>query len=226
MCGRFNVTDDPATHALLQILGFDLHLPVRYNIAPTEAVPVVIRGNTGNEIHEMRWWLTPSWAPAVSTQYSMFNAKSETLDSSRAFKGPFRHHRGIMPASSFIEWRTEKGGKQPYLIRPVDGAFAFAALWDVWEKSDSYLESCAMITTAAVPDMQWLHQRMPVMLAPEDFEQWLNPATDIKSLLPLFASRLPVAMEAVPIDRRINNGKEKSSDLLAPSGFPVEIKLH
>lgn len=226
MCGRFNITDDPATQGLLRILGFDFHLPVRYSIAPTEAVPVVIRGEQGNEIHEMRWWLTPSWAPEITTQYSMFNAKSETLDSSRAFKGPFRHHRGIMPASSFIEWRTEKGGKQPYLIRPVEGAFSFAAIWDVWEKSDHYLESCAMITTSAVPEMTWLHHRMPVMLAAEDFEAWLDPKTDVRDLLPLFASRLPVSLEAVPIDRRVNNGREKSEEALTPTGLPVDIKLH
>lgn len=218
MCGRYNIIDDPSIHSLLRSLGLDFHLPARVNIAPTEAVPVIINAGSGQQIHEMRWWLTPSWAPEISTQYSMFNARAETLTTSKAFRGPFKHKRGIMPASSFIEWRKEGGIKQPYLIQPQQGAFAFAAIWDQWEKSDSYVESCALITTNASESMRWLHSRMPVMLMEEQFEQWLDPSSSQDSLLPLLQQGLPADLEAFPLSTAINNGRQKDESLLDAEG--------
>ncbi|RLP55553.1 MAG: SOS response-associated peptidase [Ketobacter sp.] len=135
MCGRFNIIDDPAMHGLLHTLGLGLRLPTRVNIAPTEAVPVIKQAGQTVSVHEMRWWLVPSWAPDVSTRYSMFNARSDKLATSKAFRGPFRHKRAVMPVSSYIEWKREGKIKQPYLIKPVGQlAFAFAAIWDQWEK--------------------------------------------------------------------------------------------
>lgn len=226
MCGRFNIIDDNGMQALLRELGFDFHFPTRLNIAPTESVPVVLQEGQELAVHEMRWWLTPSWAPEVSTRFSMFNARSESLDTSKAFRGPFRHKRGIMPASSFIEWRRQGSAKQPYLIRPVDGVFTFAAIWDQWEKSDSYIESCAMITTAAVPAMDWLHHRMPVMLSLADVNEWLDPDTGKKRLQELMAHGLPVELEAVPISSAVNNGRNKNADCLEEEGDPVRITRH
>lgn len=226
MCGRFNIIDDPGMQHVLRELGFDFHFPTRLNIAPTEAVPVILNGENGLQIHEMRWWLTPSWAPEVSTQYSMFNARSETLETSKAFRGPFRHKRGVMPASSFIEWRREGKAKQPYLIRPVEGAFTFAAIWDQWEKSEHYIESCAMITTDAVDAMNWLHHRMPVMLALHDLEEWLAPNTSRQRLRQLMHSGLPVAMEAVPLTTAINSGRDKGASVLEEVGDPIPISRH
>lgn len=226
MCGRFNIIDDKGMQALLQELGFDFNFPTRLNIAPTEPVPVVVLDGQSLAMHEMRWWLTPSWAPEVSTRFSMFNARSETLDTSKAFRGPFRHHRGIMPASSFIEWRRLGDGKQPYLIRPVEGVFTFAAIWDQWEKSDSYIESCAMITTEAVPAMSWLHHRMPVMLPVSDVAEWLDPTTSKGRLQALMAQGLPAELEAVPISTAVNNGRNKAPECVQEEGDPVTITRH
>jgi putative SOS response-associated peptidase YedK len=111
MCGRFNVIDSPGLQALLQDLGIDLSLPPRANVAPTEQVSLVRMFPGGNELCDARWWLTPSWAPAVDQKYAMFNARSETLARSRAFGQPFKRQRGIVPMSSFIEWRSEGGVK-------------------------------------------------------------------------------------------------------------------
>ena len=226
MCGRFNIIDDKGMEALLWELGFDFNFPTRLNIAPTESVPVILDQGQGLTIHEMRWWLTPSWAPEVSTKFSMFNARSETLETSKAFRGPFQHKRAVMPASSFIEWRREGKSKQPYLVRPVEGVFTFAALWDQWEKSESYVESCAMITAEAVPSMTWLHHRMPVMLPLADVEEWLSPDTSKRRLQELMQQGLPAELEAVPITSAINSGRNKSEQCLEEEGDPVRITRH
>lgn len=211
---------------LLHALGFDFNFPTRINIAPTDSAPVVMQSGQEKEVHEMRWWLTPSWAPEITSRFSMFNARCETLDTSKAFRGPFRHKRGIMPASSFIEWRKLGQGKQPYLIRPVEGVFAFAAIWDQWEKFENYIESCAMITTQAAPGIDWLHHRMPVMLPLDDIEEWLDNSTSKKRLEEIMGQGLPTELEAVPVSAKVNNGRNKEVDVLEEEGDPVWITRH
>lgn len=104
MCGRFNIIDSPLIHTLLGELEIDIGpLPTRYNIAPTEQVLTIYQDDAGYQAMDMRWWLTPSWSDGPSQKYAMFNARAETIDTSRAYKGPFRHHRAIIPAASFIE---------------------------------------------------------------------------------------------------------------------------
>jgi len=223
MCGRFNIIDDKGMRDLLRALGLEFNFPTRINIAPTEAVPVILQGDHGLTVHEMRWWLTPSWAPEVSTRFSMFNARSETIATSKAFRGPFRHKRGIMPASSFIEWQSSGNHKQPWLIRPPEGVLAFAAIWDQWEKADSYIESCAMVTTDAAASINWLHHRMPVMLPQEDIMRWLDPATPLAQLQELMGRGLVQALEAVPLSTAVNSGRDKRAELLAPAGEAVAI---
>lgn len=129
MCGRFNITEMPGLQNLLDSLGIDVRLPPpRYNVAPIEDVLLLHDGQ--GEL--ARWWVTPSWAKEVSTKYSMFNARAESLTQSPAFRGPFKSQCGIVPMSSFIEWRTDQGHKQPWLITNKDSPLALAALWDVW----------------------------------------------------------------------------------------------
>lgn len=131
MCGRFNVTDSPLTQALLKTLVIDIGpLPEpRYNIAPTECVPVVHELDGKRALTQMRWWLVPSWSDGPSQKYAMFNARSETLAKSWAFRGPFKRTRAVIPATSFIEWQKTAGGKQPNLIEQQESALAFAGLW-------------------------------------------------------------------------------------------------
>jgi putative SOS response-associated peptidase YedK len=221
MCGRYNVHDDPWLQTLLRELGVDARLPARSNIAPTEPVPVVVDIDGRRELHEMRWWLVPSWAPEVSSQYSMFNAKSETLATSKAFRGPLRHRRCILPASSFIEWTAGNGKRQPWLIRPVGGAIAFAGLWDVWDRDGGHLESCTILTTRAAPGIDRLHGRMPVMLRAEDFDAWLDVREGRPDLQRIAAPRLPADFEIAPLTTDVNNARHKSDALMTPIG-PAE----
>ena len=214
MCGRFNVIDSPGLQKLLQDLGIDLSLPSRANIAPTEAVGLVRTLESGNQLDAARWWLTPAWAPAVDQKYSMFNARSETLGTSRAFKTPFKRQRGIVPMSSFIEWRSEGGVKQPWLISNACGAFAAAALWDVWNGDGSELLSCTLVTTAAAPAFAPWHQRMPVVLDAGEQARWLDNARPIAADDPLFRSELKQEWRLAPLSREVNNARNKSGDLL------------
>jgi putative SOS response-associated peptidase YedK len=229
MCGRFNVIDNPELQQLLRELGIDLGLPSRSNIAPTENIFLVRQATRsdasgmGSELVEVRWWLTPHWAKQVDQKYSMFNARSETIAQSRAFSEPFHRRRGIVPVSSFIEWRAEEGGKQPYMIAAVDGALALAAVWDRWEGGGQVIESCALVTTAAAPEFEQIHKRMPVMLSDGERARWLDCSSEILADDPLFAPVLKFELNAVPISRGVNNARNKEWALLEPDGDEIHL---
>ncbi|TCK02955.1 SOS response-associated peptidase [Marinobacterium mangrovicola] len=221
MCGRFNVIDDPFTQDLLEQLEVKARLDTQYNIAPTEDIQVVMQEDGANRLRHMRWWLIPSWVKEPGTKYSMFNARAETLEQSPAFRGPFKHQRCIIPASSFIEWKSENGHKHPYSIRPSDQAFAFAGLWDHWGHGAERIYSCSMITTDAVQAFQTIHNRQPVMLPRDAFDQWLNPDIEGDELIHLLRPTLPCALEVLEIDPAINNSRHKKQ--IKPTGEPFQI---
>ena len=215
MCGRFNIAQTPGLAALVDGLGLDVSLPpARYNVAPTEPVPLLRREGTG----EARWWLTPSWAPAVDQRYAMFNARCETLTTSRAFRGPFKRQRGIVPMSSFLEWRKEGDGKAPWLITNAEEALAVAALWDVWEGGDAPLLSCTLVTTDAAPSFRDWHRRMPVLLSREEALRWLDNARPLPADDALFAPVLKFPLQLAPLNRAVGNASRKDPALMAPAG--------
>lgn len=213
MCGRFNITDDPYLQALMQSLGIDIGpLPEpRYNIAPTDRVPVVHELDGKRALTEMRWWLVPSWSDGPSQKYAMFNARSETLAKSRAFRGPFKRTRAVIPASNFIEWQKTTGGKQPYMIERQDRALAFAGLWDFWERDGEQIYSCSIVTTNAAPNFEWLHKRMPVMLDSDGVAQWLDHDLDSEKLMALFEPTLLAPLMITPIESTMNNARNKAA---------------
>ena len=220
MCGRFNVIDSPELRELLSELGLDLGLPSRSNIAPTETIAMV-REQSPRELAEVRWWLTPHWAKQVDQKYSMFNARAEGLAKSRAFGEPFRRRRGIVPMSSFIEWRTESGGKQPYVIAAEGEALSVAAVWDHWEGEGDEVESCALVTVDAAPSMQQIHNRMPLLLVGSERERWLDCSAELATDDPLFAPALKLPLIATPVSRGLNNARNKDPALLELGGDPL-----
>lgn len=224
MCGRFNITDDPFLQALLKSLGIAIGpLPKpRYNIAPTERVPVVHELDGQRVLTQMRWWLVPSWSDGPSQKYAMFNARSETLTKSRAFRGPFKRSRAVLPASSFIEWQKTADGKQPYLIEQQDSALALAGLWDLWHRDDEQIYSCTIVTTQAPPEFAWLHDRMPVILDADSAALWLDHATDTRELTPLFERALARPLNVTPVDRAINNARKKSKPVAAGNAKTIK----
>ena len=171
MCGRFTLQIPP--ELLAEIFGL-AEIPVyppRYNIAPTQQVAVIRQGEDGkNRFATMKWGLIPSWAKDPSIGNRMINARSETVAEKPAFRHAVRHCRCVIPASGFFEWRAEGGRKLPLYVRlKGDAPMCFAGLWEHWKSpDDGIVESCTILTTAANALIETLHDRIPVILQPQD----------------------------------------------------------
>lgn len=223
MCGRVNVIDNPGLRQLLRDLGIDLALPSAVNVAPTERLPLVLQTDDQRTVANARWWLTPAWAGQVDQKYAMFNARSETLATSRAFSQPFQSQRGIVPVSSFIEWRKEGDVKQPFLITSASGAFALAALWEIWRGGDSPLLTCTVVTTAAAPLFEPWHRRMPVILAPDECSRWLDNSRELEPDDSVFRSQLKESWHICPVSRAAGNARNKDPVVLESVGDSVVL---
>jgi putative SOS response-associated peptidase YedK len=221
MCGRFTLAGITTDQIRDLFLIEDVpELGDRYNIAPGQPVAAVRfnRETCKREIAPLLWGLVPSWSrePAGAR---MINARAETVHQKPAYRGPLRYRRCIIPASGFYEWAGSNAGRQPFYVRRKDGGLlAFAGLWDRWISPDgSELETCAIITTEASPFMQQLHDRMPVILEPTDFDAWLDPDTQkAEALLPLLRPTGGDVLEAWPVSRAVNNPANDSPDLIRP----------
>ena len=223
MCGRVNVIDNPGLVQLLRDLGIDLVLPTSVNVAPTERLPLVLEQGHQRSMDSARWWLTPAWASQVSQKYAMFNARSETLATSRAFSKPFKSQRGIVPVSSFIEWRKEGDIKQPFLISSASGAFAMAALWEVWQGGDAPLLTCTLVTTAAAPEFEPWHHRMPVVLAPHEYDAWLDNTRQIAPGDSVLSSQLKESWHVCPVSQAASNARHKDPQVMESVGEVVVL---
>lgn len=212
MCGRFTLF--APGDVLAAMFGVDKapSLAPRYNIAPSQPVAAArVSPEGGNrELAHIRWGLLPSWAKDPSASAPMINARAETVSEKPSFRSAFRRRRCLVPADGFYEWGRTPGRKQPYYIRFRDGRpFSIASLWERWEGPDgSVLDSCALITTAANDAVSPIHDRMPVILGPKDYDLWLDPAVEAKeALLPLLRAFPAEEMAAFPVGLRVNNPK-------------------
>ncbi len=224
MCGRFTLAAD--TKKLAEAFaGFEIpeNLPPRYNVAPSQPIAVVAN-NGQRQVEFFQWGLIPSWAkdPAIGNQ--MINARAETLAEKPSFKNAYRRRRCLILADGFYEWRAPSskegagGGKIPMYIRLESGQpFAFAGLWEMWRAAEDAILSCTIITTAPNELMAQIHNRMPVILPPSAYEQWLDPAErnpdDFNSLLKPYPAEL---MMAYPVSRLVNSPKNDSPELIEP----------
>ncbi len=246
MCGRFNIISDPLTRLLLEITGMEYGMEDRYNIAPTEQIPVIVKQSSPPElpsratsrpdasqvrvaaqqwdIREMRWWLVPNWASEPSTKYSMFNARSEGLHKSRAFKEPLRSSRCIVPASGYYEWRKGNNGKIPYWITPADRpGFALAGLWDRWQRGEQVIESCTIITCQAHPSLAFIHPRMPVSFDLDQVDRWLNSETDADALQQMLLPKPDISLQVTPVSIYVSNSRNKGVQCIEPIGETMHI---
>jgi len=190
----------------------------RFNIAPTEDIPAILSDAEGHRtIRRLRWWLVPSWADEPSTKYSMFNARSENLLKSRAFSQPFKTRRCVIPVSGYYEWQKAGDRKLPFYIKPeVEDGFAFAGLWDRWQRGDQIIDSCSIITTQAHGAIRHIHDRMPVQLGVDQMDEWLDTNSDAPALQRLFVPRLPASLEIIPISDYVNNSRNKGNRCIQP----------
>lgn len=210
MCGRFNLEYTAEVDKLLQRFGFGGEFQPAYNIAPTEFVPIITHDRDYPiELIPARWWLTPSWSDGPSTKFSMFNARIESIHTSRAYKGLFEHKRCIVPASSFIEWQQQGKNKQAFEISLREGPLAFAGLWDCWMHDGAPLYSFSIITQAASQEFQPYHHRMPVILKESDLEQWIDPYQTGKDVQPIIHNSVTQGFRFEAVDGSIGNAKVK-----------------
>lgn len=177
MCSRFTVVSPPDVLKDYFSTANMLDFPPRQNVAPTQPVVIVRAARDGSrEMHLVRWGLIPSWAKDPTKFSTLINARAETASEKASFRGPLRHRRCLIPADGFYEWTGKAGQKQPHLVSAKNsGPVAFAGLWDHWLGADgSEIETMTILTTAANGDLDGLHDRMPLILSPEDFEAWLD----------------------------------------------------
>lgn len=221
MCGRLNITDSQVVIDFMGKLGFDTSrlqarepLP-RYNVAPTDTVFVGCEEKGRRSLREMVWWLTPAWAPEIARKYAMFNARSESVASSPAFRGAFQHHRAVIPVSGFIEWQKTSQGKQPYYVMPPDGVALLAGLWSAWDKDPTY-ESCTILTTESVGDFQRVHHRTPLVLLPDEADAWLSAGSSRQILESLMQPRTLAGWTLRPLSSVANNARNKSAEAAEP----------
>lgn len=209
MCGRFNYVISEGMVSLFDEFGVAVTGATRYNLAPTEQVPIIRHIHGKPQLQEARWWLVPSWSDGPSSQFAMFNARAETLATSRAFREPFKHQRCLIPASSYIEWKSEHSQKQAYDIHS-DEPLLLAGIWDEW---GGEITSCSMITTQANEQLANIHQRMPVMLTIEKAKQWLDMDTPSDKLTLLLRPDLHIPIRYHMIDNSIGNVRNKTKPI-------------
>lgn len=222
MCGRFTLTTPPEMVAELFELAESPELRPRYNIAPTQPVPVVRRDQTGppRRLSLLRWGLVPGWANDPSIGSRMINARAETVAIKPAYRAAFRKRRCLVIADGFYEWSKLPGskGKQPHYIRMRDGGpFAFAGLWERWTGPDrAVIDSCTLLTTAPNELIETLHNRMPAILGPRDYDAWLDPAAQrLEALLRPYPSD---EMVASPVGTLVNDPANDTRACIAPPG--------
>jgi putative SOS response-associated peptidase YedK len=226
MCGRFTLTFNSETMQIKFEPDEPIDVPVnqRFNIAPTQAVPIIVVIGGRKIIKPMRWGLIPRWAPDESIGNRLINARAETIAEKNAFKNSFKHKRCLVPADGFYEWKRVKGksSKQPvrYILKSKE-PFAFAGLWDTWRnpETDEEIFSFTIITTVANELLSEIHDRMPVILDKEIQNTWLDPLnTDIKELASLLKPYPSDLMTCYEVSTAVNSPTHDNEQLILPLG--------
>lgn len=232
MCGRYTLiklSDFTDMFPWIRMPEDDPEPPPRYNIAPTQPIPIitnVVTNDGKNRVEFVRWGLVPSWAKDVSVGNRMINARVESLASKYAFKHAFRRRRCLIPANGFYEWPMQADGKSKqamYIRMKSHKPFAFAGLWEVWrDENGNELPSCTIITGPPNDLVKTLHDRMPAILREENYRQWLDPherAPD--ELMPLLSPYPAQQMEAYPVSKLVNSPANESAECIQPETQPA-----
>lgn len=227
MCGRFNVTSDPMTELFMDFVGQPFEGNTNYNTAPRQKSWIIRTDEEGLLAPaSAQWWLIPNWVKEESYKYSMFNARSENMAKSPAFRGPFRQSRCVVPITGFYEWVTRNGQKQPYLVHaPERHGLLLAGLWDRWinPETEEPLDSFTILTTDVVEDLKFLHHRQPVMLSKHDAFTWLERNTAKDELQSLCRPHLPYDMLATPVSTYVNNMRNRGEECVEEVGNTIKL---
>lgn len=217
MCGRFTLRTPAERVAREFRLPETPSIETRYNIAPTQSILAIREREDEREATLLKWGLIPSWAKDDSISARLINARSETVSEKPAFREAFKRSRCIIPADGFYEWKREEKGKQPYFFSLSDGGlFGFAGLWEKWrDQSGKGIESCTILTTQANEALRPVHDRMPVILHPETYDEWLNAEVRaVEALKELLVPYPSSEMSAYPVGAQINSPRSQGVELI------------
>jgi putative SOS response-associated peptidase YedK len=217
MCGRFSLTQSAQTLArIFQLETVPDWLP-RYNIAPTQSVATILQAEAEQQFRLLRWGLVPSWAKDLAIGTKLINARAETIAEKPSFRSAFKQRRCLVLADGFYEWKRMGVKKQPYYFQLQDGQpFAFAGLWEHWQGNGAAVESCTIITTQANAVVESVHDRMPVILAPQDYASWLSSTTPIEQLHNLLHPYSTNGMKGFAVNSVVNSPASDRPECIQP----------
>lgn len=224
MCGRYVITSSP--EAFRRLFGYaeQPNFPPRYNVAPTQAVPIVRLSERKRQFALVRWGLIPSWVKDPRTFSLLINARGESVVDKPAFRAAMRRRRCLFLTDGFYEWKEESGQKRPqkrpYVARPKSGGpMAFAGLWETWTgPNGEEQESAAIVTTQANRTCSAIHHRMPVIIEPAGFDFWLDCANvDAKTAAAMIAPAREDLLEVYEISPAVNRVANDTAALLEPA---------
>ena len=218
MCGRYAIQRSP--EALREHFGYaeKPNFPPRYNIAPTQPVPVVHETDGVRHFTLMRWGFVPGWVKDLRDFPLVINIRSETVREKASFRAAFMRRRALMPADGFYEWQRLGRESRPFLLRRPDKAvFAFAALWETWSSADgSEIDTVGLINTTANGVISAIHERSPVILAQEQFAAWLDPHTPANEAYRLLQPPAEDLLEMVPVSKAVNKVANDGPEVQEP----------
>lgn len=223
MCGRYTITvtlDELMIRYMIHDQNIGDYAP-SYNVAPMQQVPAVISSSSGNRLGQLRWGLVPSWAKDDKIGSKMINARAETVAGKPAFKRLLTSKRCLIPADGFYEWKKQGAAKQPFRIVMKDGSiYSFAGLYDTWEDAEGKkISTCTIITTTPNSLMADIHDRMPVILRPEDEAEWIRKEdNEVQDLLKLLKPYDAAKMRAYKVPAAVGNVRNNSRELLKDIG--------
>jgi len=221
MCGRFAFHITSEELAKYFGLSKDIVLPARFNIAPSQPVPVVRLNREGEaRLSEIRWGLIPFWAKDKAIGARMINARAETVGQKPAYRAPFRRRRCLVLASGFYEWQATAAGKVPHYFSHEQGEpLAFAGLWDRWEEPGSEaVDSCTIVTVPAEGVVKPVHNRMPLLLAASQHRGWIDRDTPVTQLEEWLHDAAAPPLRSWPVARTVNDPRHDGAELIQPAG--------
>jgi putative SOS response-associated peptidase YedK len=220
MCGRFALKAPPRSIQEHFHLPEILDLPPKYNIAPSQMIAVVrhLPGKSSHQLDMLRWGLIPNWAKDMNIGYKLINARAETLAQKPSFRTALKKRRCLIAADGFYEWKHSGKTKQPFYVQlKKGGVLGFAGLWESWLGPDgNIVESCTIITTSPNELIREIHDRMPVIIHPDQYEIWLQDSPSVQSLQQLFMPYPAAKMEAYQVSSEVNSPKNDAATCLAP----------
>ena len=219
MCGRYAITSAP--EAIRRLFGYDEqpNFPPRYNVAPTQPVPIVRMIEGRRQFALVRWGLIPAWVKDPRGFSLLINARGESLEEKPAFRAALRYRRCLFPADGFYDWRREGERARPYYVRrKAGGAMAFAGLWENWMgPNGEEMETAAIVTTRANRMLATVHPRMPAIVPPEAFDLWLDSrSVDATTAAALIAPAPEDMLEMHEVSPAVNSAANDKPGLIEP----------